>query len=187
MVTPSRRREMACESVKQRGVSITLACSAFGISQSCYRHVGVGSPENQEIANWLLRLMDSHRTWGFGLRFLYLRNVKRFGWNHKRVYRVYRQVELNLRIKPRARLTSRSCKIQFQESRLPGVAKIRNFAPCRPNRSRVWFKFVQTHDTATRWHAALRVLPTTGAKKPARFSGGQWHASASAGCSPQHN
>jgi len=31
--------------------------------------------------------------------FLYLRNVKGFGWNHKRVYRIYRELELNLRIK----------------------------------------------------------------------------------------
>jgi putative transposase len=32
------------------------------------------------------------------------RNVKGFGWNHKRVYRIYRQLELNLRIKPKKRL-----------------------------------------------------------------------------------
>ena len=42
--------------------------------------------------------------WGFGLCFLYLRNVKGFKWNHKRVYRIYRELELNLRIKPRHRL-----------------------------------------------------------------------------------
>lgn len=36
--------------------------------------------------------------------FLYLRNVRGYGWNHKRVYRIYRELELNLRIKPRKRL-----------------------------------------------------------------------------------
>ena len=36
--------------------------------------------------------------------FLYLRNVKGFGWNHKRVYRIYCELELNLRIRPRKRL-----------------------------------------------------------------------------------
>jgi hypothetical protein len=41
---------------------------------------------------------------GFGLCFLYLRNIKGFKWNHKRVYRIYRELELNLRIKPRKRL-----------------------------------------------------------------------------------
>ena len=35
---------------------------------------------------------------------LYLRNVKGYRWNHKRVYRIYRELELNLRIKPRKRI-----------------------------------------------------------------------------------
>jgi putative transposase len=38
------------------------------------------------------------------LCFLYLRNVQGYGWNHKRVYRIYRELELNLRIKPRRRI-----------------------------------------------------------------------------------
>jgi len=38
---------------------------------------------------------------GFGLCFLYLHKVKRFSWNHKGVYRIYRALELNLRVKPR--------------------------------------------------------------------------------------
>ena len=34
----------------------------------------------------------------------YLRNVRGLQWNHKRVYGIYRELELNLRIKPRKRL-----------------------------------------------------------------------------------
>lgn len=61
-----------------------LACAAFGISQTCYRYVAKTDVENEEIANCLLRLTDNHRSWGFGLCFLYLRNVRGFGWNHMR-------------------------------------------------------------------------------------------------------
>ena len=52
----------------------------------------------------MLRITSGQRNWGFGLCFLYLRNVKGFGWNYKRVYRIYRELELNLRIKPKKRL-----------------------------------------------------------------------------------
>ena len=51
-----------------------------------------------------MRLTSNQRNWGFGLCFLYLRNVKGFGWNHKRVYRIYRELELNIRIKPKKRI-----------------------------------------------------------------------------------
>lgn len=80
------------------------ACAAFGISESCYRYQAKCASENAEIADWLIRITHNQRNWGFGLCFLYLRNVKGFGWNHKRVYRIYRELELNLRIKPRKRL-----------------------------------------------------------------------------------
>lgn len=49
-------------------------------------------------------LTDARKTWGFGLCFLHLRNVKGHPWNHKRVYRIYCELRLNLRIKPRKRL-----------------------------------------------------------------------------------
>lgn len=104
MVKPSRRREMAHQAVQQHGVSIKIACHAFQISQACYRYVARRSIEDDEIAQWLVRLTDNNHNWGFGLCFLYLRNVQGFLWNHKRVYRVYRELELNLRIRPRKRL-----------------------------------------------------------------------------------
>lgn len=95
---------MAKEVVGARRACVRVACKTFGISESCYRYQGKHKAENEEIANWLLRLTDNHRTWGFMLCFLYLRNVRGFTWNHKRVYRIYRALELNLRIKPRKRL-----------------------------------------------------------------------------------
>ncbi|SNR89990.1 hypothetical protein SAMN06265370_1621 [Puniceibacterium sediminis] len=42
-------------------------------------------------------LTDARKTWGFGQCFLHLRNVKGHPWNHKRVYRIYCALELNLR------------------------------------------------------------------------------------------
>ena len=81
---------MARRAVSERGVAIRVACDAFGVSESCYRYEARHKAENDEIADWLMRLTDNHRNWGFGLCFLYLRNVKQFGWNHKRVYRIYR-------------------------------------------------------------------------------------------------
>lgn len=104
MVKPSHRREMAKQAVETKAVSIRLACIIFAISETCYRYQAKLSCENAEIADWLVRLTHNQRNWGFGLCFLYLRNVKGFGWNHKRVYRIYRELELNLRIKPKKRL-----------------------------------------------------------------------------------
>lgn len=95
---------MAQCAVEAHSIPIRLACAAFMVSESCYRYEPKQDAENAVIADWLIRLTDNHRNWGFGLCYLYLRNVKNFGWNHKRVYRIYRELELNLRIKPRKRL-----------------------------------------------------------------------------------
>ena len=97
---PSRIREMAKKAVEERNTCIRVACEAFRISESCYRYERKLNAENDVVANWLIRLTDNHRNWGFGLCYLYLRNVKGFKWNHKRVYRIYKELELNLRIKP---------------------------------------------------------------------------------------
>jgi putative transposase len=89
-------------------VSIRLACQAFVISETCYRYQPRLSDENAEIADWLIRLTHNQRNWGFGLCYLFLRNVKGLVWNHKRVYRIYRELELNLRIRPKKRLVRES-------------------------------------------------------------------------------
>ena len=104
MVAPWQRRDMAKQAVTQREISIRLACDIYGISETCYRYRPGLSADNCIIADWLLRLTHNQRNWGFGLCFVYLRNVKGSVWNHKRVYRIYRELELNMRIKPKKRI-----------------------------------------------------------------------------------
>ena len=79
MVSPSRRKSMAQWAVEHKQASIRLACATFSISQSCYYYQPRLNDENAEIADWLLRLTETHKRWGFGLCFMYLRNVKGFG------------------------------------------------------------------------------------------------------------
>ena len=82
MVRPACRKAIAQWAVTTKKTSICLACTTFSISQTCYYYKPLLSDENEEIADWLLRLTTCH----------------------KRVYRIYRELELNLRIKPRRRL-----------------------------------------------------------------------------------
>ena len=95
---------MAQQVVRSGRCSIKLACLAFRVSLTCYRHQPRLAPENAEIADKLIQLTHNQHNWGVGLCFLYLHNVKGHSWNHKRVYRFYRELELNLRIKPRKRI-----------------------------------------------------------------------------------
>jgi len=104
VVKPSRRKEMAQRARAHYGVSIRVACLTFNISETCYRYQAKLGTENAVIADWLLRLTTTHKRWGFGLCYYYLRNTQGYAWNHKRIYRIYRELELNLRIKPRRRI-----------------------------------------------------------------------------------
>ncbi len=95
---------MAQQALEKFDVSILFVCETFSISETCYRYQAKLSEENEFIADWLIRLTHNQKNWGFGLCYLFLRNVKGYGWNHKRVYRIYRELELNLRIKAKKRI-----------------------------------------------------------------------------------
>jgi hypothetical protein len=109
---------MAKNAKDRHGVSIRVACEAMGISETCYRYQPRLSDENAEIADWLIRLTHNWKDWGFGLCFLFLRNVKGFSWNHKRVYRIYKELELNLRIKPKIFGSDQRNSLNTQKNRL---------------------------------------------------------------------
>ena len=104
MVKPAERRRLALHAVASHNLSIRSACAIFKVSQTCYRYQPILRDENTKIADWLIKLTEDESDWGFGLCFDYLRNVKGERWNHKRVYRIYCDLTLNLRIRPRRRL-----------------------------------------------------------------------------------
>jgi len=69
---------MAQWAVAQRSATIALACQAFGISQTCYRYRAKLDAENAVVADWLVRLTNNQRNWGFGLCFLYFAQSEGF-------------------------------------------------------------------------------------------------------------
>ena len=95
---------MVYDAVEHKAVSIRFACVAFQIREMCYRYRHQSEDDNALIADWLIKLTNEHKDWGFGLYFTYILNVKGFKFNHKRVYRIYCELALNLRIKPNRRI-----------------------------------------------------------------------------------
>ena len=97
-LTPRVGRELAAKAGATKGGGIALACRTFGVSETCSRYSPKHDAENEFIADLLEGLTRALRTWGFGLCILYRRNVRGHIWNHKRVRRIY--CELELRITP---------------------------------------------------------------------------------------
>lgn len=106
MVKPGVRRAVARWLVAEHGLSKRRAARCCSISSGCYRYESRRQPDD-EIVDVLTRLAASRPRWGFGLMFDWTRHHGH-RWNHKRVYRVYKELELNLRIKPKRRFPSRN-------------------------------------------------------------------------------
>jgi putative transposase len=78
------------------------------MSRSGFRYQAK-KPDDREIQIELQAIAERKPRWGFKKMFAYLKN-QGFRWNHKRVYRVYCEMKLNLRVKPKKRLPSRDPK-----------------------------------------------------------------------------
>lgn len=115
------------------------ACILFHISTSVYYYKPKLSKENHDIANKLIELAQLNKRWGFWMMHHYLRSLGH-SWNHKRVYRIYTELQLNLRRKYKQRLPSRikepllqplypnlTWSMDFMEDRLYHGVRFRSF------------------------------------------------------------
>lgn len=87
-------------------MSVRLACKAFGISRTVY-HYQPDTTRDEPVIEALQRLVAKYHRYGFGKLFPILRRQGN-RWNHKRVYRVYCALKLNMRRKGKKRLPNRS-------------------------------------------------------------------------------
>lgn len=96
----SERREIATDLIENRGVSINQACRVANIDRKTYRYQPKKKQDNKVIENLLKTYSAQHPTYGFQKLFNLIR-LKNYSFNHKRVYRIYCDLRLNLKIKPK--------------------------------------------------------------------------------------
>lgn len=83
-------------------IGIRMASRICGISSSAYYYQPIKKVEDEKIKGLLRQLAEAHPRWGFGKMMGKIKQTH--SWNHKRVYRIYCELHLNIRIKPRKRI-----------------------------------------------------------------------------------
>ncbi|CAG0904663.1 unnamed protein product, partial [Cyprideis torosa] len=123
---------------KMHRVPKRQACKIFGISESVY-YYKPRAGDDDKVKEQLSDLSQMHSSWGFWLMHYRLRQLG-FTWNHKKVYRIYTKMGLNLRRKYKKRLPSRikeplvqplfanlTWSMDFMQDRLYDGTKLRTF------------------------------------------------------------
>src|SRR5690606_11980549 len=102
---PAEKREVVGYIKEVHKGSVRQACSLVGIHQSVYYYQP--KPRADEpIRDQLGIMAELHNCWSFWMMCHLLRRLQ-FKDNHKRVYRIYTEMKLNLRRKHKKRLPSR--------------------------------------------------------------------------------
>ena len=87
------------------GISIRQALKTFSIRPSVYYYRPKAN-DDAAVRKQLSSLAQLHNRWGFWMMHHYLRRLN-YLWNHKKVYRIYTEMGLNLRRKHKKRLPAR--------------------------------------------------------------------------------
>ena len=81
------------------------SCKIVGISRTAF-YYEAKRPDDSAIIDALNEVVEKHQRWGFPKCYKRLR-AKGYRWNHKRVYRIYTTLQLNIRRKHKKRLPTR--------------------------------------------------------------------------------
>jgi len=107
VVKPAAKKEVVTYLVQDHQMSIRQACITINIARSSYYYEKMIDPEEEVIMDKLEVLAQNHPTYGFWKMFHRLRN-EGSTWNHKKVYRIYKSMNMHLKRKYKRRLPRRS-------------------------------------------------------------------------------
>ena len=117
-MTPSAKREAARYLVEQHGLSISGGCRCAGLHRSgYYRAPAHWTVKDAPVIAALAELVEGRPRRGFWKCRKILKR-QGYSWNHKRIYRVYKQMELNLR-RPAKRRLLKQLRVPLYVPRLP--------------------------------------------------------------------
>jgi putative transposase len=125
------------EIVRERRIPVSRACKIVSLPRSQFYYQS--AKDDQEVINALQDLAFQHPTYGFRKLFAYIRRAGK-GWNHKKVYRVYKLLKLNKKRNGKRRLqarvkqplqqktaVNRSWSMDFMNDSMVGGRKFRTF------------------------------------------------------------
>lgn len=98
--------------INAHGVSQRQACKTVGLQRSTVQYKAKPKQDN-EVIDELNKLVSKHPAIGFWQSYHRIRNFG-FAWNHKRVYRVYTLLRLNIRRRSKKRLPGRVKQALYQ-------------------------------------------------------------------------
>lgn len=106
---------------EEHGVSVTRACQAARLSRAAFYKPGMDQMTRDiELVAALQAVVAEDPRWGFWKCHDRLRALG-YGWNHKRVWRVYCQLRLNLPRRTKRRVPKRERQSMVVESRMNAV------------------------------------------------------------------
>jgi len=98
--------------ITEHGVSQRQACKTLGLQRSTVQYQSKPKLDH-DVIDQLNTLVSKHPAIGFWQSYYRIRN-KGFLWNHKRVYRVYTDLRLNIRRRSKKRLPARVKQALYQ-------------------------------------------------------------------------